>query len=219
MHMNDAGLPTESQVFLCPELKTVQNPAGKLSAFFKDIMQYNDDDDSNQAKRIQKKQYQKVSLKNLPHNTSGDGLRPGAITRCFPYVPMDIIKFSSGHAQEDQTDTIWRYNKPGRVMLNNCAVCLAGFIPEEYGKVSRCNQPANFKHLAKENMLSPEELESMCDLQFNITDLTHQRLNRDGDMQECIHFMLAEQILWYNTKRKSVQMKTFLISLLRSFVM
>ena len=100
----------------------------------------------------------------MPHSTSGDSLRPGAISRCFPYVPMDFIKFCSGHAQEDQTETIWRYTKPGRIILNNCAICLAGFIPEEYGKISRCNETENFKHLLPEHSLSPEEIESMCDL-------------------------------------------------------
>ena len=96
-HLDADGFSTDSPVFICPELRTVKNPAGKLSTFFKDIMWYNNNDESNQAKRIQKK-FNEVSVKNLPHNTSGDSLRPGAVSRCFPYVPMDFIKFYSGHA-------------------------------------------------------------------------------------------------------------------------
>ena len=147
----------------------------------------------------------------MPHNTSGDSLRPGAVSRYFPYVPMDIIKFSSGHAQGgDVTETIWSYTKPNRIILNNCAICLAGFIPEEYGKVSQCNEPGNFKHILSGYTLSEIEIESMCNLQFTITSLTHPRLQKDGDLRECVHYMLAEQILWYHTRRNSGQMKDVL---------
>ena len=124
---------------------------------------------------------------------------------------MDIIKFSSGHAQGgDATETIWSYTKPSRIVLNNCVICLAGFVPEEYGKVSKYNQPGNFKHILTGYILNQDEIESMCDLQFNITTLTHPRLQRDGEMRECIHYMLAEQILWYNMRRNTGQMKNVL---------
>ena len=45
-HLDADGFSTDSPVFFCPELRTVKNPAGKLSTFFKDIMIYNDSDES-----------------------------------------------------------------------------------------------------------------------------------------------------------------------------
>ena len=88
-----------------------------------------------------------------------------------------------------------------------------GFIPEEYRKISRYNEPRNLKHLPPGNILNTEEIESMCDLQFTITELTHQRLQRDGDIRECAHHMLAEHILWYNTRNNTGQIRDVLYKL------
>ena len=133
-------------------------------------------------KSTSKKKYKDVRIKDLHTSTSGDSLRPGAISTCFPYVPMEFIKYCSGHSQDEQAETIWKYAKPPRIILNNCAICLAGFIPAEYGKISKCNVSGSLKHLCDGLELEANEIISMCDLQFNITTFTHHCFHIDGDL-------------------------------------
>ena len=189
-----------------PVLQDHASPGTAIGGFIKALLP---------PERGGRKEYEDVSVHELPDGANASCLRPGAAMSMAEAAPAEMVASVTGHVLNHRS-ALYEYLEVYLTLLIPGALVLAGWKPLPWGQLGRGSVPASLEPLGALGLVLTD-LEPWIDTLFSLDSASPPQLRLGGNMRPAVHAAVASLLMYYEERRKKGLMEKAQCQLLTSW--